>query len=468
MAAPPPGSKLDQELERVRAQNERLREHNVRLHEHNERLREEIERLRREQEKLEEELKAALRSAAPFRRRASQKIPPQQRKKPGRRPGHVGQSRPIPDHVDECVELPLERCPSCGGREVHSLSRLEQYIEEIPPCQPQVLKLVTYSGVCASCGPVRTRHPWQTSTAQGAAKVHLGPRALALAIELNQGLGLTMRTSCRILRALCGLRLSPGGLAQAGQRVARKLEPQYRALEQDLRQSPAVFCDETSWWVGGPGWWLWILTTPQTTVYRVEPHRSSEVVSTVLGPWFDGVLVSDCLLTYNSLAYDQHKCIGHHRKAISRARDRPDTQDPSYLEQWTLLFKVVTALHALVREHGFEAFAQPIENLEQWSDRLLAEPRGQPGDIAIQNRLRRVRSHLFRCLYRPDAEPTNDRSERGLRPAVIARKLSAGNKTVSGKTAWEILASLWVTCRQRHMDFCEYLTQHLALVNQPG
>jgi hypothetical protein len=144
--------------------------------------------------------------------------------------------------------------------------------------------------------------------------------------------------------------------------VAGKLACEYQALLQGLRDSPAVFTDETSWWVGGPGWWLWMFTTPGATVYRVDESRGSQVVKQTLGEDFAGMLVSDCLSSYE-----------------------------------------------------------------------------------------------------PAAEPTNNRAERELRPAVIARKLSCGNKTPAGRTCCEVLASIARTCSQRAEDFVDFLAARLPL-----
>jgi hypothetical protein len=63
----------------------------------------------------------------------------------------------------------------------------------------------------------------------------------------------------------------------------------------------------------------------------------------------------------------------------------------------------------------------------------------------------------------PSLEATNNRAERALRPAVIARKLSCGNKTQRGKRTLEILASLAATCHQRGQDFVETLRPHLTI-----
>jgi hypothetical protein len=286
-------------------------------------------------DQLDEAQRQAARQAAPFRRRDSKKVPEAQRKRPGRPKGHPGVHRAVPAHVDEPVEVPLLACPHCGGG-VEEVEPIEQFIEEIPPVRPRVTRLVTYRGQCPHCGEVQSTHPLKTSDASGAAEAQLGPRAQALAATLNKQHGLTMRTTCRVLDQIAGLRLSPGGLAQVVQRVGHKAEAPYDALVVDVRAAAAVFVDETSWYLGGPGPWLWVFTTATETVYRVEPSRGRDVVTDTLGPDFTGVLVSDCLASYENVPYRAHKCIAHHLKAIAEARQRPDTADPSYLDQWTL------------------------------------------------------------------------------------------------------------------------------------
>ena len=92
----------------------------------------------------------------------------------------------------------------------------------------------------------------------------------------------------------------------------------------------------------------------------------------------------------------------------------------------------------------------------------------QPGDLAVRNRLVKQRAHLLVCLDEPAAEPTNNRAERDLRPAVIARKLSCGNKTPRGSDTWQTLASLAATCVKRAIDLSSYLIPRLALRPAPG
>jgi transposase len=407
-------------------------------------------------DQLDDAQRQAARQAAPFRRRDSKKIPNDRRKSPGRPKGHPGVYRPVPEAIDEHIEVPLTACPHCGGA-VADLETIEQFVEEIPPVRPWVTHLVTYRGQCSQCGEVQSLHPLKTSEATGAAKTHLGPRALALASTLNKQHGLTMRSVCRVLDQVAGLRLSPGGLAQAVQRVGRKAQAAYDALVSDVRRSAAVFVDETSWYVGGPGHWLWVFTTDTATIYRVENSRGRDVVTDTLGTDFTGVLVSDCLATYDNVPYVTHKCIAHHLKAIAEARQRPDTKDSSYLDQWTLFFQTVIGIWRALPTMDAAEFVQRRRHLDLWLDRLLGAARTQPGDIVIQNRIKKQRDHVLVCLDKPAAEPTNNRAERELRPAVIARKLSCGNKTEAGKASFEVLASVATTCVKRGHDAISFL-----------
>lgn len=448
---------LRRQLAELRAENEKLKARIEQLESENRQLR----------EQLEQAQTAAMRQAAPFRREERRKVPEGLQKRPGQKPGHPGHCRCVPDHIDETVELPLTQCPHCGGPVADS-ERIEQIIEEIPPLRPHVVKIITYRAHCRQCGWVRTVHPLQSSEGQGAAKVQFGPRVLALGTCLNKVHGLTMRTTCRVLHDLCGLRITAGGLSHALMRVAGRMQGVYDKLIEEIRVSPAVFADETSWWVGGPAWWLWVFTTAQRTLYHVDKRRGSQVVAEILGVDFAGMLVSDCLNSYDPATCAKHKCIAHHLRAIAKTLALPGTEDPEYLLAWQSFFHGVIALYRLREILSPDDFVRKREAMEQWRDDLFEQPRGQPGDVAVRNRLLKQRPHLLGCLYEPAAEPTNNRAERALRPAVIARKLSCGNKTTRGRDCWQILASIGATCRQQAMDFVAYLVAHLPLTAAPG
>jgi len=403
----------------------------------------------------------ANRQAARFR------VPEAKRKrtkgKPGRKRGHQPSYRKPPPSVDQYAEVPLEHCPHCGGQ-VHQVRPLKQIIEDIPPVRVHRLHLTTYRGRCARCGEVCSTHPAQVSTATGAAGTHLGRRALGLAAYLNKQLGLTTRKTVALLDEQFGLRITPGGLCQALARIADRLQPAFDELCAQVRASGAIHADETSWWVAGSIAWLWVFAEGQLTLYAIG-DRSQQMVRRVLGDDYAGVLISDCLASYDPHPGRKSKCCAHHLKAISAALEL--VPDSEFLAQIRSLLKVAMLLHSMREEMPLPVYARAVVHIEQRMDELLAGSYRHEAEQRIVNRLSKQREHLLTFLYVPGVDPTNNLAERQLRPAVIARKLSCGNKSWAGAHTFAVLASLAATCRQRGQSFAALVSEAMGLDRGP-
>ncbi|WP_346294261.1 IS66 family transposase, partial [Sphaerothrix gracilis] len=307
--------------------------------------------------------------------------------------------------------------------------------------------------------------------ATGAAGTHLGPRALGLAAALNKDLKLPMRKTCRILQEMFGIELSPGGLAQALERVAKSLQNSYDESLERLRQSQVIHTDETGWWVGGPGYTLWVFTNHETTYYRVVEHRDRTTAQAILSDTFQGVLVSDCLSVYDGLDGVQQKCYAHHLKALSRALKTEAAQGSSYLLELRSLLHTALLLKRLAPDLSPTQQQRSRNFLKTRFAQLLAQPRppdthqGQQEE-KVRQRLAKQQDHLLTFLDFPEVDATNNLAERQLRPAVISRKLSCGNKTLKGATTWSVLASLAATCQQRGDSFIEQVAHAMRLKNR--
>jgi transposase len=69
---------------------------------------------------------------------------------------------------------------------------------------------------------------------------------------------------------------------------------------------------------------------------------------------------------------------------------------------------------------------------------------------------------LWTFSHTDGVEPTNNHAERGLRGAVIYRKLSLGSQSEQGERTIERLLSASITCRLRKQSLFAYLTQALT------
>ena len=76
-----------------------------------------------------------------------------------------------------------------------------------------------------------------------------------------------------------------------------------------------------------------------------------------------------------------------------------------------------------------------------------------PDNRRLQNELgwHNDRGNLLRFLSEPSIEPTNNRAERALRPAVIARKVSQCSKNPQGANAFSAFTSI-IRTLARHGD----------------
>ena len=203
------------------AENEQLWGEIARLSGDNERLRVRVGKLEGE---LEEARRAGKRQAAPFSRGEPKSTPGRPGRRSGEEHGTHGH-REAPEEIDEELEAPLAARCGCGGEIAHerteSHERTEyQYQDELPEPRAVRRRFAVHIGKCRCCGRRHQgRHPFQTSDALGAAACMLGPRAVALATELNKEQGLSPQKTAKALERF-GIRVTAGGVVQAVARQA--------------------------------------------------------------------------------------------------------------------------------------------------------------------------------------------------------------------------------------------------------
>jgi regulator of replication initiation timing len=414
-------------------------------------------RVRELEHELVEARRAAKRQAAPFARRKRKQRP----KRPGRKPGHPGAFRAPPSEVDRTEREPLTACPYCGCTELEDLHEHENYVLELLRKAFEVIRYVTHSGYCPHCRRrVRSRHPEQPSVANGAAMVCVGPRATALGIVLKVRHGVPMRRTAEVLATGVGLSFTAGALAQMMQRSARRLEPVYEALISALRVADAVFADETGWRIVRATRWLWVFCTREVTVYVVDARRGHEVPLEVLGPSYGGVLHHDGGREFDSLTNYLHQtCLEHILRDLDELSEIKTRGAVRFPRAVAAVLREAITLRRLGGVQSEVKLGDPADRIETRLDRLLVVDLTDPDNARMQRRLQRNREWLFPFLYLEEAEATNDRAERQLRPMIIARKVSACNRSEEGARAHQILASVIASARQQGHNEVDLLQQ---------
>jgi hypothetical protein len=240
-------------------------------------------------------------------------------------------------------------------------------------------------------------------------------------------------------------------------RVGKKCDPTYQGLKEEIRNAAVAHADETSWWLKNTQAWLWVFANKTTTLYVIDEGRGRDVVIEILGLEFAGVLVSDCLVIYEDINPLQQKCYSHHLKAIKEACAEHPQQATDYLANLKAMLQAAMALKKAQPEMAAEDFSLRRRGLDILAKALLVEPRSHPAEERVRNRLYKQIDHLFTFLDYAEVDATNNLAERQLRPAVISRKISCGNKTEAGAQTWQILSSLAATCAQRGKSFPQFV-----------
>ena len=415
-----------------------------------------VQELQTEVERLIREKK---RQAAPFSKGSRVSNP----KRPGRKPSSGTFSfrqAPKPEEITESpVEVPvtLEACPGCGGKLAEERVDLA-YITDLPPRpRPRVTQYRVWVCCCLRCGQrVRGQHPDLAPDQYGATAHRVGQRALAAAHTLHYQMGIPVRKVPAVLGTLTGLKLTQGAITQDALRWASgKVGIAYRQLRRSVRESPVVYTDDTGWRVGGQNAHLMAFDTDEVTVYQVRPRHRHQEVQEVVPADYPGVMVTDRGRSYEARSFRkvrQQKCLAHLQKTLSLLLEQKKGRARELGENLKMLFGM--ALDLWEEYHAgavtdFEARAAELRFVlsYQLRERALRDPDNRHL-LKVLRRYHR-RGELLHFLEDPSIEPTNNRVERALRPAVIARKVSQCSKNDKGADAFSAFKSVVQTLVKR-------------------
>lgn len=408
-----------------------------------------IEELRKEIADLK---RAGKRQAAPFSKGTRATNP----KRPGRKPGKGSFSYRKPPSADEVTGLPVDvkvttdTCPVCGGK--LQRERVDvAYVTDIPPVpQPMVTEYRVQVCRCMSCGKqVRGRHPDVAPDQYGASAHRIGRRAMAGAHVLHYGMGVPVRKVPAVLKVLTGLDVTQGAITQDALRRARgAVGSAYQRLRASVKDSRAVYTDDTGWRVGGEPAFLMAFETEGATVYQVRPRHRNEEVREVVPSDYRGVMVTDRGRSYDAQSLTgvkQQKCLAHVQQSISGVLETKYGGARRFGNRLKRLLQ--EAMELWRGYHAQEAvdFAAEAKRLrDAITCHLRDRPMTDPDNQRLLDELGRHndRGNLLRFLDDPNIEPTNNRAERALRPAVIARKVSHCSKNTQGAEAFAAFTSV--------------------------
>jgi transposase len=415
--------------------------------------------LRRVNQQLQAEIEELKRrgGAAPFSK-GKRKADP---KPPGRKPGQgFFRFRSAPESAEVRETIPVgvsERCcPDCGGELGRAHREMVSTTDVPAQPKPETRCYAVEVRQCRQCGgKVRGRHPDIARGQHGATAHRVGPRIKALAHILHYVHGVPVRKTPAILEDLTGVRLTQGAITQnALQQAAGAVGERYKTLRASVRKQAVVHTDDTGWRVGGDRAFLMAFVNPTLSVYQIRPrHRNAEVRELVPAD-FGGVMVCDRGRSYDAVELEgvaQQKCLAHLIRNATKVAEEKNGRARNFARQLTDLLRRALRLSAGSAAMRLKDYCRQATALDDELTHLLRDRRLRDTD---NQRLlngageQQDRGRLLRFLSEIGVEPTNNRAERDLRPAVIARKVSHCSKNQRGARAFEAFTSVLQTFRK--------------------
>ena len=240
-------------------------------------------------------------------------------------------------------------------------------------------------------------------------------------------------------------------------RLAKLFAPVVKTLIEEYRKAEVRHADETTWRVDGGNGYCWLFLSEQVSLHLYCQTRAAKVVKEVCGSEpLEGYLVVDRYNAYNQVPCRIQYCFAHlsrdlkdegakfeenkegaefvaaMRQLLAEAMTLRGKKisDQEYTEEAAKIKREILSL--CLNESETERDKQTHRVIKRWSDFFIE-----------------TADRLYHWVENRAVPCENNRAERELRPAVIARKVSFGSQAEEGAKTREVLMSLMQTLKKR-------------------
>src|SRR5512145_1852265 len=354
------------------------------------------------------------------------------------RKGRPGVARMLAENPDATRRFYAERC-TCGavlGAAGQELAKEYDHID-IPPIRPTT-RIEVFRATCPCC-KARVTASAPADMPEG---TPFGPGITSIVAYLHGCQMIGYKRLTEVCQGLFGLTISQGAIANMLARVGDAMAAPAERIAAEVRASEVVASDETSARVKGKTWWQWTFGCATAVTFVIASTRGKCVPTAFLAGAKPKMWLSDRLPAQCKHAEEHQFCLAHLIRDAQYAIDHGDT---IFAPDFKALLKDACAVGRRRPDLADATIAAHRRRLERQLDQLLAR---KPTD-AEGRKLRDAvalgcRGKLLVFLKRRDVEPTNNESERALRPSVIFRNYAQPTVMLSGRT-WTAEAPRFLT-----------------------
>lgn len=382
-------------------------------------------------------------------------------RKQGAQPGHSGHRRnlyPL-ENVQTVVEVKPNECPNCLSTAFDKdvISTEIRQVVELPESPPDVTQYNIHTCRCVCCSKhVKANVPSE-------AQYGFGPRLMGFITTLSGEFRLSKR-QVAVLLGKINIRICSGTVCKIHERASQILKEPYDEIKKHTLRQVCLNADESGWKTITKKRWIWIGHGKDSVFFDIKTSRSSKAFQEVF-EGFSGSLITDRYGAYNTHEGPQQLCWSHGNRDFEKISGRGGIDElvgKSLLDCKAIVFGW---WHRFKDGHitrdelikGIEA--GPKEDLRMLLKiGVMHEDSANKTKATCADFLSRFDS-LWIFVYKEGVEPTNNVAERGLRHAVIWRKLSHGSQSEIGERFVERIMTVAMTLKLQAKNTFEYFTE---------
>jgi transposase len=353
--------------------------------------------------------------------------------------GHVKYERKMVAEPDHIVEAKPQMCKHCQTdlAGVDSCLKDVNQITELPEAKAEVIEVRQFEVACPCCGQKQTGEP----PAGLEMERTFGSRLEATVVYYRQQQHMSYERTKKALSDLHGVKLCEGSIDKITQRAGKEALQQAQLIQEAIRSSAVVHSDETGCRVDSQNWYQWVFSSAKAVLHVARFDRSVDVIKEVMADHEAEVWVSDVYSAQiKAPARERQLCMAHQLRNLQAVIDLyPQAFWPKAMQ---VLFRSAVHLHNERDQLPPGEFEGRVKRLEKLCDRLLERSLEHPDEKRLRKRYLKHRQCLFVFLHRKDVSPTNNISERYLRPSVIHRKVIGCFRSDWGADAYAAMASV--------------------------
>jgi transposase len=409
-------------------------------------LKKEIKLLREENKFLKETISVLTKRVEELEGIAKEKAKPsfvkedikEEPRQSGQKEGHIGYSRHIAERIDEVKEHKLDTCPICGEQVSDTQEIRERIIEDIEQPKTRNTKHLIHRCYCKNCNKIV-----EPEIDEALPNARFGLRLMLLVLILKLDCRIPSNKVTSMLSSVFGVKISDGEIYGILNQLSEAFGDYYKELVIEIKEALIKNIDETSWSINGQNYWLWLLINKAVALYVVDRKRSGKVPIKILGNQEGKFIVDDRLSAYNELAKvsgcEQQLCWAH---LLRNSKDLAE-----HYEEAKYIHKRMKFIYGKAKD------GEKKENLLHWID-LIASRVYRSTEVFkfVKSVCRNHRENLFRFVDNPDIDSTNNRAERGLRHAVVIRKISNGSRSEDGAETTAKLLSVMQSMKLQEVN----------------